>query len=183
MVYVFLAEGFEEVEASSIIDMLRRGGADVRSVSVTGEKAVKGAHGIVFEADILFEEIDEAGCEMAVLPGGMPGTKNLQAHEGLCSLLKKLNDEGKWVCAICAAPMVLASLGILKGKIATIYPGMEEYLKDGGADPVAIPVVTDKNVMTSQGPGTAMLFGLGLLGLLKGEEEKEKVRDELYMAI
>ena len=122
MIYVHLATGFEEIEALTVTDILRRAGADVNTVSVTGEKTVEGAHGISVMADILFEEADYKNCEMLVLPGGMPGTLNLGKHQGLCRELGAAEEGGKWVCAICAAPMVLGNLGILEGKRATIYP-------------------------------------------------------------
>ncbi|MGI6722280.1 MAG: DJ-1 family glyoxalase III [Anaerovoracaceae bacterium] len=181
MVYVHLATGFEEVEAASIVDMLRRGNVETALVSVTGEEVVSGAHDIRFTADLLFEDADYDSCEMIVLPGGMPGTTNLQEHDGLCDKIKEFAEAGKWTCAVCAAPMVLASCGILKGRKATIYPGMEKYIE--GAQHTEGPVVKDGTIITSQAPGTAMLFGLELVAALKGEEAKEAVRSELFMAI
>lgn len=124
-VYVFLAEGFEEMEAVTPIDLLRRAGVDAKLVSVTGNRAVTGAHGVTYLADLLFEEIEE-DADMLVLPGGLPGTTNLQAHEGLTKLLLKQHEAHKWVAAICAAPMVLGALGIVKDRHATIYPGIED---------------------------------------------------------
>ncbi|MBQ7758257.1 DJ-1 family glyoxalase III [Anaerotignum sp.] len=165
-VYVFLAEGFEEMEAVTPVDLLRRVGVDAKLVSVTGDKAVTGAHGITYQADLLFEEIEDA--DMLVLPGGMPGTLNLQAHQGLSELLVKQHEAHKWVCAICAAPMVLGSLGILMGRHATIYPGMEAHLI--GAEPVADEVCIDGNVVTSRAPGTAIPFALTLAELLTDEK-------------
>ena len=164
-VYVFLAEGFEEMEAVTPVDLLRRVGVDAKFVSVTGNKAVTGAHGITYQADLLFEEIEEA--DMLVLPGGMPGTLNLKAHEGLGKLLVKQFEAGKWVCAICAAPMVLGALGILEGKVATIYPGMEAHLI--GATPKTDEVCVDGNVVTYRAPGTAIPFTLKLAELLTDE--------------
>lgn len=175
-VYVFLAEGFEEMEAVTPIDLLRRVGVDAKSVSVTGSKAVTGAHGVTYQADLLFEEI-EADADMLILPGGMPGTTNLQAHEGLTKLLLKQHEAHKWVCAICAAPMVLGALGILKGRHTTIYPGMEAHLI--GATPLTDEVVVDGNIVTSRAPGTAIPFALTLAELLTDEKTAAALREDL----
>ena len=177
MIYVHLATGFEEIEALTTVDILRRAGADVKTVSITGEKTVEGAHGIGIMADILFEEADYKHCEMLVLPGGMPGTVNLGKHQGLCRELTEAAEAGKWVCAICAAPMVLGNLGIVEGKRATIYPGMEGHLI--GATPVSAAVVRDGNIVTSMGPGTAMEFGFALAEFLFGEEKADELRAEM----
>ena len=142
-VYVFLAEGFEEMEAVTPIDLLRRAGVDAKLVSVTGNRAVTGAHGVAYLADLLFEEIEE-DADMLVLPGGLPGTTNLQAHEGLTRLLLLQHKAHKWVAAICAAPMVLGALGIVRDRHATIYPGIEDKLI--GAAPLTDEVVVDGNV-------------------------------------
>ena len=170
MVYVFLAEGFEEIEAIAPVDVLRRVGIDAKHVSVVkGEKVVTGAHGIKVTADLTFEEADFDNCRMLVLPGGLPGATNLLAHEGLCEKVKEFaaaGEEGaKYVAAICAAPLVFGALGILEGKMATIYPGMEEELK--GAIPMKNRVVVDGNIITSKGPGTALEFAVELAGILK----------------
>ena len=148
-VYVFLAEGFEEMEAVAPIDLLRRAGVDAKLVSVTGNRAVTGAHGVTYLADLLFEEIEE-DADMLVLPGGLPGTTNLQAHEGLTKLLLKQHEAHKWVAAICAAPMVLGALGIVKDRHATIYPGTEDKLI--GAAPLTDEVVVDGNVIHVPAP-------------------------------
>lgn len=175
-VYVFLAEGFEEMEAVTPVDLLRRVGVDAKFVSVTGEKAVTGAHGITYQADLLFEEI-ENDADMLVLPGGMPGTLNLQAHRGLAELLLAQYEAQKWVCAICAAPMVLGGLGITMGRHATIYPGMEEYLV--GAEPSKEEVVVDGNVVTSRAPGTAIPFTLKLAELLTDEKTAAELTNDI----
>lgn len=177
MVYVYLADGFEEVEALTVIDILRRGGADVKSVSVTGDKTVHGTHGINVEADILFEDTAYDDCEMIVLPGGMPGASNLQEHEGLRAKLIDFADSGRKISAICAAPMVLGANNILKGKKATIYPGMEDRLV--GAETVADGVVADGNIITGQGPAFAMDFALAVLRTLKGDELTNEVAEDL----
>ena len=172
-VYVHLATGFEELEALSPVDVLRRGGVDVKTVSVTGEKTVVGSHGIPVTADLLFSEADYENCEMIVLPGGLPGATNLGAHEGLCGKIREFFSAGKYTAAICAAPMVFGALGILEGKKATIYPGMEAELK--GAVPTGELVVTDGTVITGKGPGAALPFALKLLALLADQETADTV--------
>lgn len=179
MILVHLAEGFEEVEALTVVDILRRVDLPVYSVSVTGEKMVKGAHGIKIEADYLFEEIDYDKCDMIVLPGGLPGATNLRDHKGLCNKISAFAEEGKGLAAICAAPLVFGSLGILAGRKATIYPGMEEELN--GAEPIPFPVVRDMNIITSQGPGTAMKFAIALVSYFKGKEIGEELASDLLM--
>lgn len=177
MVYVYLATGFEEIEAVTVADVLRRSGAELKTVSVTGERRVTGAHGITLEADILFEDAESSQCEMLVLPGGMPGTVNLGKHSGLVRELKSAAKEGRWICAICAAPMVLGNLELLEGKNATIYPGMEGHLL--GANAVKAAVVCDGNIITSMGPGTATEFALALCEALFGEERADELRDDM----
>lgn len=178
MVYVHLATGFEEVEALTVIDILRRGGVDVKSVSIMEDYCVKGAHGVPVIADILFEEADYEKCEMIVLPGGMPGAQYLQDHEGLAEKIKAFAAEGKWVCAICAAPMVLGYHGVIGGKKATIYPGMEDRL--AGAEPVKEYAVKDGNIITGMGPGAAMDFAFTILEALKGRDVAEDVRKGVF---
>lgn len=178
MVYVHLAEGFEEVEAFTVVDLLRRAGIDVRTVSITGNKMVTGTHGISAEADILYEEADYPECEMIVLPGGLPGADHLDAHEGLARHIKCFsNDAGKKLAAICAAPMVFGSCGILHGKKATIYPGMEDALKDGTATGQRVTI--DGNVITAAGPAIAMEFALAIVEALKGKDAASEVAEDL----
>lgn len=171
---VFLADGFEEIEGLTVVDILRRAGVQVSTVSVTGNRMILGAHQIEVKADCLFEEMDFSDVDMLVLPGGMPGTVNLQKHEGLCSLLTVYNNEGKYVAAICAAPSVLGGLGILDGRKACCYPSFEDKL--GAADVVFDPVVVDGHVITSRGMGTAIPFALKLAAVLCGEEKAEEVK-------
>ena len=133
-VYVFLADGFEDVEALIPIDVLRRGGVDVVTVSTTEFPLVESAHGVNIEADIQFEQSDYADADLIMLPGGMPGASNLFEHEGVCKVVMNQFASGKKVAAICAAPaVVLAQLGVLDGKKATCYPGFEKALKEAGA--------------------------------------------------
>ena len=179
MVNVFLATGFEEVEATTILDILRRGGVEAQFVSIE-EKTVVGTHGIPIIADQTFEEADLAQCEMLVLPGGLPGATNLQADERVRSSLKAFYEAGKWIAAICASPMIFGEMGFVEGKKATIYPGMEKELK--GAEPVAAHAVVDGNVITGRAPGAAMEFALTLVKELKGQKTADQVRAELVMA-
>ena len=172
-VYIFLGEGFEEMEAVTPLDLLRRVGVDAKFVSIGSSLQVKGAHDILFTADLLFEDAMTKKPDGIVLPGGMPGTTNLLAHEGLCSLIKKFAMEKKPVCAICAAPLILGELGLLTGKTATIYPGMENKLL--GAIPSESSVCVDGNIITSRGPGTAIPFSLKLAELFAGKEAADQL--------
>lgn len=175
-VYIFLAEGFEEMEAVTPLDLLRRVGIDAKLVSITGSKFVTGAHGVTYQADLLFDEIDP-DADALVLPGGMPGTTNLMQHTALATLLMQQYDARKWVCAICAAPMVLGALGITMGRKATIYPGMEEHLI--GAFPSTDAVCVDGNVVTSRAPGTAIPFALKLVELLTDAATAERLTADI----
>lgn len=171
-VCVFLASGFEEIEALTVVDLLRRVKIEVRTISITGEQYVAGAHQIIVKADEVFDQADFNTVDMLVLPGGMPGTKNLDAHAGLEQLLIKFQSEGKKIAAICAAPSVLGAKGILEGKAATCYPGFEGVLK--GAIIKSEDVVVDGNLITSKGMGTAIDFSLELISLLVDEETASK---------
>ena len=173
MVFVHLATGFEEIEALTIVDVLRRADVDAKTVSVTGNRTVTGRHGIVIEADLLFEDAVYSLCEMIALPGGMPGAANLKDHEGLAAQIRDFAKSGRPLAAICAAPLVLAAHGALNGKSSTIYPGMENYLK--GAYPTGKTVTVDGNIITGLGPAAAMEFALTLVEFLKGSEVREKV--------
>ena len=178
-VFIFLAEGFEETEAVATIDVLLRGGLDVTSVSVSGNLPVTGAHGITVKADVLFEETDFSSGTMLVLPGGMPGASNLNAHAGVKTLLKQYAENGKKIAAICAAPLVLGSLDLLQGKKATAYPGFESTLK--GAIFVKDNVVKDGSVITGRGPGFALDFGLAIVEELAGKTTADEVASGLLV--
>lgn len=166
--YLFFAEGFEEVEALTVVDLLRRGKVDCVTVSITGDYDVTGSHGIVIRADRLFDEGDLSDADMIILPGGMPGTNYLKAHAGLDKLIHQYADAGKYLAAVCAAPTVFGEKGLLKGKNATCYPGLEAGLVS--ANPKTDPVVHDGQFITSRGMGTSIAFGLKLLELLEGDE-------------
>ncbi len=174
-VYIFLADGFEEIEGLTVVDLLRRAEIQIDMISITGKKQVVGAHGIKVETDYLYEEVNIEEADMLVLPGGMPGTKNLAAHAELCSQLKAFHQAHKGVAAICAAPMVLGKHGILEGKRAVCYPGFEEYLK--GATVEKLEVVTDGNVITSRGLGTAIEFASAIITHFIGEEKAQEIKD------
>ncbi|MCM1193237.1 MAG: DJ-1/PfpI family protein [Butyrivibrio sp.] len=170
---VFLARGFEEIEALTVVDICRRGGVETDMVSVTGESRVTGSHGISVETDKKFEEVDFGGYDMLVLPGGMPGTKNLEAHEGLMARVDEFYAGGKYIGAICAAPSIFGHRGILKGRRACCYPSFESHLE--GAEVTSGPVEVSDNVITSRGMGTAIDFGLAILGIFCGAEKAEEL--------
>lgn len=179
-VYVHLATGFEEIEAVTVIDVLRRADIETESVSVTGDLPVKGAHGITVKADLLFDSADYKSCGMIVLPGGMPGTTNLGAHEGLMNEIKTFAAQGKYLAAICAAPMVYGEAGLLNGKKAVIFPGMEAHLK--GAVIGKGTVESDGRIITSKGPGTAFDFALAIVEIIKGAETAAGLMKAMVLA-
>ena len=176
-VFLFLATGFEEIEAVATIDVLLRGEVDVVTVSITGNTLVKGAHGISVKADKLFEEVDFEEGTMLILPGGMPGASNLSAHEGLKNIILKYSSENKYLAAICAAPFVYGELGILNGKKATCYPSFEPRLI--GAVLSEETVVQDGKIITGKGPGFAVDFGLKIVEELQGGVQSNKVAQGL----
>lgn len=173
-VCVFLADGFEEIEGLTVVDILRRAGVDTQTVSITEERMVTGSHKIPVQADVCLKDADFTGAQMLVLPGGMPGTVNLGACRELTELLVRFHEEGKKVAAICAAPSVLGDLGILKGKRAACYPGFEDRL--AGAEVVYEKVAVDSNVTTSRGMGTAIPFALALAEQLVSREKAEEIK-------
>ena len=179
MVLIHLATGFEEIEALTVCDLLRRVDVEVKLASITGEKTVEGAHQIRVEADLLFEDADYDACDMIVLPGGLPGAFHLQDHKGLETQIRKFAEEGRPLAAICAAPLVFGAHDVLHGRKATIYPGMEAHLS--GAQAIDRPVVCDGNLITSQGPGTAMDFALAIVNFFKGEEVTAELRRDLLL--
>ena len=182
MIYVFLADGFEEIEALTPVDLLRRAGAEVLTVSVYDRQSVKGAHGIDVAADTVIDRIDPDGADIIVLPGGMPGTVNLLECSKLMKIVDDQNANGKRIAAICAAPArILGSKGLLKGKTATCYPGMENLMD--GATPVTKTVVTDGNITTSRGLGTAVDFACELITLVCGKERSDEIRSSVVASV
>lgn len=166
MVTVFLADGFEEIEAVTPVDILRRGGVEVRTCSITSSPVVTGAHGIPFCADTTLAELSDKE-DMILLPGGMPGTLNLKNSEVLRRRILAHHEEGGYLAAICAAPTVFGEMGLLKEESATCYPGMEQGLHCHKVS--SEKTVLSGKIITSRGAGTAFHFALRLLALLKGE--------------
>ena len=158
-VTVLLADGFEEIEALTVVDLLRRAKVYVDTVSITDDYTVRGAHGIPVQTEDLITEIDFKESDMIVLPGGMPGTTNLKEDENVRKAVQEAYDDGRYVAAICAAPTILADMGLLKGKRATCYP--------------------DENIITSQGVGTAIDFALKLIEVLISEEKAVEIADSI----
>ena len=172
-VCVFLANGFEEIEGLTVVDLLRRAEFEVTTISVTGETMVHGAHGIDVKADMLFEDMSFDEQDMLVLPGGMPGTKHLGEHSGLKHILEKFYTQKRYIAAICAAPSVLGKYGFLEGRKATSYPGFERELL--GAEYVNDSVAVSDFMITSKGLGTAIPFSLALIEALEGKEKAEQI--------
>ena len=181
MVYLFLAEGFEEIEALTPVDLLRRAGIEVTTVGI-GNNVITGAHGISVAADMgeaeAMAKIGE-GFEMAILPGGMPGTKNLDASACVDAFLSACREKDIPVAAICAAPMVLGRRGMLRGKNAVCYPGFEGYLEE--ATIVDAGTVRDGNIICGRAMGSATAFALEIITLLRGEEAAKKVSDAIIL--
>ena len=173
MIYVFLADGFEGIEALAPVDFLLRMGVEVKTVGVSG-KFCRGAHGINVEADILPEDIESGGgLEGIILPGGMPGAENLNNSADVQRAVDFCLENGRIIAAICAAPFILGRKGVLKGKNATCFPGFEEELE--GANVLDVGVVTDGNIVTARGAGVAWEFGAAVGTLLKGGEKAQAV--------
>lgn len=172
MVYTLLATGFEEIEALTVVDILRRAEIPVKMVSVTDNLNVTGAHGIEVVADCLLSGIEDG--ELLFLPGGLPGVTNLEASKAVVDLIKKYASTEKYISAICAAPSILGKLGLLNGRKATCYPSFEKYLD--GAEHLTEKVVIDGNFITSRGAGTASDLGFKIVSLLKVKELAEKLK-------
>jgi len=178
-VYVFLAEGFEEIEAMAPVDILKRAGATVVLVSVTGNTVVRSTRGVGVVADMLIEQLNGSDASMMILPGGQPGADHLNGHEKLKAMLREASGKGVYIAAICAAPLVLGGLGLLQGRKATCYPGVEPFLK--GATVTGMPVEVDGNFITSKGPGTAIRFALKLVEILFGKAKADELRQKMLI--
>ncbi len=174
MVYLFLANGFEEIEALCPLDLLRRAGVEVTTVSVGGAESVMGAHHICVQADLPDTMFRDAKPEMIILPGGMPGAKNLDESRVVDTALRAAHACGAYLAAICAAPMVLGHRGYLKNKRATCFPGFEDQLD--GAILADTRVVRDGNIITAAGMGVALDFGLELVSALRGKDAANELR-------
>ena len=173
MIYMFLAEGFEEVEALCPLDLLRRAGLDVTTVGVGGG-IIRGAHGIAVEADIIDTELSDNAPDMVILPGGMPGTLNLGKSDVVLGAIRAAVAHGSYLAAICAAPSILGDLGLLTGKEAICYPGFEDRLT--GATISEKRVIRDGKIITAAAMGVALDFGLELVSVLAGPEKAEELR-------
>ena len=177
-VYVFLADGFEDVEALIPIDVLRRGGVDVTTVSISDFPLVNSAHGVNVEADIMIEQGDFSDADLIFLPGGMPGATNLFANKDVCKAVVDQYAAGKKVAAICASPaVVLAPLGILEGKKATCYPGFENVLAENNATYTGDLFTVDGNVTTGEGPAAAFPFAYELLSQLVNKQTADQIAE------
>ncbi len=174
---IFFATGFEEIEALTVVDILRRAGETVEMVSVTGEKKVTSSHNVTVEMDLLFSEVDFDAPDVLVLPGGMPGTKNLEAFAPLMEQVDAFVKAGKIVTAICAAPSILGHRGHLKGKKACSFPSFEDHLE--GADVKREPAVIDGNIITGRGMGAAIPFGLAILEKLQGKDAVAEMAEKI----
>ena len=174
-VYMFLANGSEEIESLIPVDVFRRGGVEVKTVSITGSEFVEMAHGVTLKADLKFEDADLSDADLLMLPGGLPGATNLNDHEGVRQAMLRQYESGKLVAAICAAPMVLGSLGIVKGKRATCYPGFEKYL-DGATYTHELCTV-DGNIITGEGPAATLPYAYTLLAMLTTEQTAHAVAE------
>ncbi len=179
-VALYLATGFEEIEALATIDILRRGEIKVDIISIGDTLEVVGSHNIKVLADKLIENIKLSDYKMMVLPGGMPGTLNLDNSDILKEHIMYFNQNNKYIGAICAAPMIIGKLGLLNNRVATCYPGVEEHLL-GATYRKDLDVVVDGNFITSRGAGTAMKFALKLVELLVDSEVSEKLGRSLLV--
>ena len=176
---IFLADGFEEIEGLTVVDMFRRAGIPIQTVSISDSLTVTGSHDIKVQADCLLADFDFNTVEMLILPGGMPGTTNLSKCEPLCDALMQFSRQGRYLAAICAAPSILGGMGLLKGKRAACYPSVEDKLS--GAVISRLPVVQDGNIITSRGMGTAIDFALKLTEILfDGEKAEELAASIIY---
>ena len=179
MIYMFLADGFEEVEALCPLDILRRAGLEVTTVGIGGKDVIRGAHGIIVHADIPDVMYRDSNPDMLILPGGMPGSKNLDESRIVDSALRAASRKSAYLAAICAAPMVLGKRGYLEGKCAVCFPGFEEFLLGANVDEEAT-VVRDGKIITAKGMGVAFDFGIELVRALKNDGTAEKIRDSVF---
>lgn len=180
--YIFYADGVEEVEAVATVDALRRAGMEVTTVSVAESPVVTGATGQKLVADSLITEINPAGAEWIIIPGGVPGAPNLHADKAVNDIIIAQWNAGGRVAGICAGPaVVLAPTGILKGKRATCYPGLEQALTDGGATYVKAPVMVDGNLITSEGPATTLDFAKAIIAATLGQQKADETLSSMLL--
>lgn len=177
MVYVLLGHGFEEMEAISPVDCLRRAGVAVTTLGIGGRE-ITGGHGMTLLADEVLETADTSDLEMVILPGGLGGVHAILGSEAAEALIRKAYAEGNYVCAICAAPNILGGYGMLEGRTAVCYPGMEDGMP--GSILSETPVAVDGKIITAEAAGSAIPFGLKLVEVLKGRQAAEAVANEIY---
>lgn len=170
---IFMADGCEEIEGLTVVDILRRAEMEICMISISGKKEIQGSHGIVFQADAMAEDVNFKELDGIVLPGGMPGTLHLGESTVVNEVIRKFVAEGKLVSAICAAPSVLGAAGLLQGKKAVCYPGFEEKLTGAVVDTKEVAV--DGNIITSRGMGTAIPFALEIVRYFAGDEASERI--------
>ncbi len=179
MVYMFLANGFEEIEALYTLDVLRRAGVDIETVGISSKTAT-GSHGIPVVCDITADQLPFTNdFDMIILPGGMPGSANLDSNESVEKYITLASESGKYICAICAAPYILGKRGLLKGKKATCFPSFEKYLE--GATVVDAGVVWDGNIITGRAMGSAHDFAFAILEALKGKESSDEIKKSIIL--
>ena len=174
---IFLADGFEEIDGLTVVDLCRRAGLDIIMVSIGESVVVKGSHGILVTADRLLPEVDFDSMDMLILPGGKAGTANLEKCEPLMKQIDAFHQAGKYVAAICAAPSILAHRGILKGRRACCYPSFESHLND--AELVREPAVVSDNVITGRGMGCSIPFGLAIIAACRGQEKADAIAEQI----
>jgi 4-methyl-5(b-hydroxyethyl)-thiazole monophosphate biosynthesis len=173
-ILIHLADGFEEIEAITPIDVLRRAGCEVETVSVNGRNTVTSRRGVIVQADKQFNEVNYDNADVILLPGGQPGADNLNKHTGLKKQILQYHSEGKILAAICAAPLVLGSAGVLKNRKVTCFPGTEPMLT--GAHCTGKAVEVDGNIVTGKGPGVALKFSLALVEILVGKDKSDELK-------
>lgn len=176
---IFMANGCEEIEGLTVVDLVRRAGIPIDMVSIHMESKVTGSHGIIFETDVTAAEADWASYTGVILPGGMPGTNRLKEDERVRRTVREFAEAGKLVAAICAAPSVLGECGVLEGKRAACYPGFDVEAQLRGAELVKDPVVLDGNILTSRGMGTAIPFGLAIVAYFQGRESAKALAEKI----
>lgn len=178
MVYLFLADGFEEIEALTPVDMLKRAGIDVLTVSINNDKTVTGAHNIKVIADKTTDQVCPCDLDMVILPGGLPGADNLRANKTVQAFVDYASQNNKFLCAICAAPRILGEKGLLNGKKAVCFPGFEQYLK--GAIIQDCGCVRDGKIITAKSMGKAVEFSTEIIAALKDEQTAQKIKDSIF---
>ncbi len=172
---IFLADGFEEIEGLTVVDIIRRAGVEIDMVSINGRLEVNGSHGIQVKADKILADINKDEYTMLVLPGGKVGTDNLEKCDELIDLIGNFYGAGKYIAAICAAPSIFAHRGYLMGRKATCHPSFESHLEEGGAVVTHAPIEIDSGIITGQGMGASIEFALAITGICAGREEAEKI--------